>query len=823
MNAAEIDFRILFEASPDVLLVLRPDAPKYTMVAATRARLEATHTTREQILGRGLFELFPDNPEDPTATGTANLRASLDRVTATKAPDTMAVQKYDIRGPDGNFEVKYWSPKNIPVLAPSGELLYIIHRVEDVTDLVRASEIGDELRDRTMQMEREVIARSRELATANDKLRAANVKLGELDAAKTAFFSNISHEFRTPLTLMLGPIEEGLADREEPPTPRQRSRLTLAHDNALRLLKLVNALLDFSRLEAGRLKAAYAPVDIAGLTSELAGMFQSAAETAGLRLVIDCPVLSEPAFVDRDMWEKIVPNLVSNALKFTLEGEIVVRMREEASKFVLEVADTGVGIPANELTRIFDRFHRVEGAGGRTQEGSGIGLSLVRELVAFHGGAVSVDSQVGRGSTFRVEVPKGFDHLPPDALSKTPADPSVRRGVAAYAAEAARWVGSKAEDGDPPGSAPKSGPSNARPRILVVDDNADLRDYIAGLLTPSYHVSTACDGRAALEAMRTRAPDIVVSDVMMPNIDGFGLVRELRADPCTASIPVILLSARAGEESAIEGLDSGADDYLVKPFSARELVARVRTHVELARARREWIAELERVNRDLDAFNYSVSHDLRAPLRAIEGFSRALAEDYAALLDAQGHEFIERICRSVDRMSNLIDAMLSLASIARAPLVRGGVNLSTVAAGIVADLRRAEPDATVDVDIEADLLAQADPALLNVVLVNLIGNAWKFTSKCDIRRILVGRHPNEPDTFLVRDNGAGFDTARARRLFEPFVRFHTTSEFEGTGIGLANVRRAIERHGGRIWAESEVERGATFFFSLPAETPLSPP
>jgi signal transduction histidine kinase len=417
-----------FEESPDVLLVLLPDAPRFTMVAATRARLAATHTTREGTIGVGLFELFPDNPDDPGADGMRNLRASLDRVLATRAADTMAVQKYDIRMPDGHFEVKYWSPKNIPVLGPAGEVLYIFHRVEDVTELVRASEVGEELRGRTREMEREVIARSRELATANDSLRAANVKLGDLDRAKTAFFSNVSHEFRTPLTLMLGPLEDALADATAALSPSQATRIRAAHDGALRLLKLVNALLDFSRLEAGRMKAAYAPLDIAEFTAELTAMFQSAIEKTELRLVIDCPKLSELPWVDRDMWEKIVPNLVSNAFKFTLT--VRSRFARAPTSFLLEVSDTGVGIPEDELPRVFERFHRVAGTTGRTYEGTGIGLSLVKELVTLHGGQVEVISKAGVGTTFRVRVPKGFAHLPAESVTQEPAKWEGRRAHA---------------------------------------------------------------------------------------------------------------------------------------------------------------------------------------------------------------------------------------------------------------------------------------------------------------------------------------------------------------------------------------------------------
>jgi signal transduction histidine kinase len=614
------------------------------------------------------------------------------------------------------------------------------------------------------------------------------------------------------LTLMLGPLEDALADSEQPLPRGQQSRMRLAHDNALRLLKLVTALLDFSRLEAGRMSASYAPLEIAQFTAELAGMFQSAVDKGGLKLVVDCPRLSEPVWVDRDMWEKIVSNLVTNAFKFTLAGEIAVRIREEGSRVVLEVSDTGVGIPEAELPRIFERFHRVAGTVGRTHEGTGIGLSLVHELVQLHAGTVSVQSAVGRGTTFRVEIPKGQAHLPADAVLN-PKDPRGSRNAEAYAAEAARWAGGERTAVSTP--TPPEAKAAARPRALVVDDNADLREYISGLLTPIYEVTTAPDGLAALEAIRSTAPDVVVSDVMMPRLDGFGLVRALREDPSTASIPVILLSARAGEEESIEGLDSGADDYLVKPFSARELLARVRTHLELQRARRAWISQLSIANRELEAFSYSVSHDLRAPLRTIEGFSRALVDDCAAQLGEIGQAHIERILRGVERMGTLIDALLELARVTRAEINRGQVDLSKLAAEIVAELRRAHPEREVQVQIEDGLLVDGDSSLLGVVLTNLLGNAWKFTARNETALITFGRHDAHEPAFFVRDNGAGFDPNYASRLFTPFQRLHTTSEFEGTGVGLATVQRVIHRHGGRIWAEGAAGKGATFYFSIP--------
>jgi signal transduction histidine kinase/DNA-binding response OmpR family regulator len=588
--SAELDFRLLFEESPDVLLVLLPDAPRYTMVAATNARWHATHTASE-ILGRGLFEVFPDNPDDPSATGSSNLRASLERVLKTRQPDTMPVQKYDIRGADGTFEVKYWSPKNLPVLSASGEVLYVLHRVEDVTELVRANELSDELRGQTHAAEREVIQRSRELEGTLGKLRQANAKLAELDRVKTEFFSNVSHEFRTPLTLMLGPLEDELRERVALPAQR-RTRLETTYRNALRLLKLVNTLLDFSAIEAGRAHASFTPTDLAALTQDLASVFRSATDKAELALITDCPSLPEPVYVDREMWEKIVFNLLSNAFKHTFEGTIRVSLRWCGELVELAVSDTGVGIPESELARLFERFHRVKGAESRSHEGTGIGLALVKELASLHGGTVRVESVPRQGSTFTVTVKTGRGHLPSEKIAETrTSTPKAPQGGAFIEEALSSLPGTECRQNefrDPGGS------GESRPRILWADDNADMRQYVTDLLSGAYRVDAVADGEAALEAARANLPDLVLTDVMMPKLDGFGLLKALRAAERTRRLPVILLSARAGEEAAVEGLDSGADDYLVKPFSARELLARVRTHVELARHRHSWERELER-------------------------------------------------------------------------------------------------------------------------------------------------------------------------------------------------------------------------------------
>jgi signal transduction histidine kinase len=807
----ELDFRLLFEESPDVLLVLLPDAPRYTMVAATRARLEATMTTREQCIGKGLFEVFFDNPDDPSATGMSNLRASLDRVLELRAPDSMAVQRYDIRAPDGSFETRYWSPKNVPVLSPAGDVRYILHTVEDVTQLVRANELSEELRGRASAMERDVLARSAELATAVRELRTANAKLGELDAAKTAFFSNISHELRTPLTLMLAPLEDCLSDQAISAAERQRVRL--AHDNALRLLRLVNALLDFSRLQAGRMRATFAPLDVGTATAELAGMFQSVAAKAKLVLTVDCPPLKELVWIDRDLWEKVVSNLVSNALKYTHSGEVAVRVREEPSQVVLTVSDTGIGISEADLPHVFERFYRVEGAVGRIHEGTGIGLSLAREIVELHGGMVSVASEAGRGSTFHVELPKGHAHLDPSQVSQEPLAPGSQRDLQTQTAEARRWTADGEEAG---ASAPAQSGNGPRARVLIVDDNTELRGYIEGLLAPSYDVSTAVDGQAALEAIRANLPDLVVSDVMMPRLDGIGLVRALRGEVATASLPVILLSARVGEESAIEGLDAGADDYVAKPFTARELLARVRTHVELARKRKAWAQELTRINRELDSFSSAVSHDLRTPAGQMKSFAELLRDDSKSQLSERASRFVEYIEVAAQQMLDRIEHLLRFARLSRKPLQRTNADLSTMATDIAASYRRTAPEQAIDLCIAPGLHCDCDEGLMYVVLENLISNAFKYSSKRALSVIEFGSEtsPDEGTVFFVRDNGAGFDPAHASHLFTPFARMHTAEEFPGTGIGLATVHRIIERHGGRIWAKSAVGEGATFSFTI---------
>jgi signal transduction histidine kinase len=687
-------------------------------------------------------------------------------------------------------------------------------------------------------------------AQAYEEERRRAEALAELDRAKTAFFSNVSHEFRTPLTLMLGPLEELLA-RDELLASRQgenRPLIEVAYRNGLRLLKLVNSLLDFARIEAGRVQADYQPTDLAAFTADLASSFRSATEKAGLRLIVSCAPLAQPVYVDRDMWEKVALNLISNAFKFTLEGEIAVRLESShhGAMAKLTVHDTGTGIPLQEMPRLFERFHRVEGARGRTHEGTGIGLALVQELVKLHGGSIFVESELGSGSTFTVHVPFGTAHLPPDQVGAVSTGASTATRAEAYVDEALGWLPANgqqkiADTSRPSYLAPVSlldGGTKAslRGRVLLADDNADMRDYVSRLLSSHFEVAAVSDGKEALDHALNDPPDLILSDVMMPGLDGFALLKALRTEPSTSTLPVILLSARAGEESRVEGIEAGADDYLVKPFTARELLARVTTHLAMSRLRRQAaererelrqdaeaareqatsaVEALRRANSDLEQFAFSASHDLQEPLRMVSTFSQLLQMKYSGKLDQQADTIIGHCVEGATRMGRMIRDLLEYTRAASiSETLPDRVSLEGALEEALRNLQASieESQASVTHDPLPDLEVEA--VHLQQIFQNLVSNAIKYRSaqppRIHIGAVLTGGVWE----FSVQDNGIGIEPRYKDQVFGLFKRLHSRSRYSGTGLGLAICKKLVERYGGRIWVESQLGAGSTFFFTL---------
>ena len=646
-------------------------------------------------------------------------------------------------------------------------------------------------------------------------------ELAALDHAKTAFFSNVSHELRTPLTLLLEPLRQ-VIDRAALTAP-DRELLQTARRAGARLLKLVNSLLEFSRIEGGRANAHYLPTDLGMLTADLASMFRSAFERAGVHLQIDCPSGGEPAYVDRDMWEKIVLNLLSNALKFTHEGHVSIRVQMLADSFELEVADTGCGIPAASLPRIFERFAVVEAPRVRTVEGTGIGLSLVHERVKLHGGTIQARSEVGVGTAMTVRVPRGSGHLPKECVGAAGSRPDLQGIAQPYLDEALGWLVddvTEAEDVDRLMDMPDDLRDSAKARILVVDDNADMRGFLLRLLEGRWHVDTAADGVAALEQIRRRPPDLVIADIMMPRMDGLELLQTLRNEEPTARLPVLLLSARAGEEASVGGLQAGADDYLVKPFSRHELQARVEARLATAKqhaAERQARTQAQQTIKAREEFFAALAHELRSPAACLFTWIARLRDE--DLYDSGALDVLESAANSIRRLAeDLLDIARTTSGHMRvdrepyaslSPLVAGVIEAYKPAAdnkSVV--IRSALEDISGPVNVDADRIQQ--------IVSNLLSNAIRFTPPGGRIEVRCQRRADTVE-LAVSDSGRGITPDALPHIFERYWQGAQALDGDsGLGLGLSICRHLVELHEGRIEALSEgQDRGTTFVVRLP--------
>ncbi len=847
------DFRTLFESVPGLYLVLAADL---TIVAASDAYLRATMTRREDVLGRRLFDVFPDNPDDPQATGVHNLGASLGRVLARRAPDAMAVQKYDIRRPDaagGGFEERYWSPVNSPVFAANGEIAYIIHRVEDVTEFVRLKQRGseerkltEELQTRAEQMEAEIYLRALELDEANRQLRSANQELGtlyektkELDQLKTQFFANVSHELRTPLALILGPVEKLLSSANLDESDHHD--IDVVARNARMLLRRVNDLLDMSKLEAGKMTLACADVDLVRLMRLTAAHFEALAAERRIRFTIETPEQA-PVRIDPEKVQRVLLNLLSNAFKFVPVGGIVRCVVGVAGGWVtLSVGDDGPGVKPELAAAVFERFRQGDGGSARRFGGTGLGLSIAREFVELHGGTIRVGQAPEGGALFTVTLPVVAQ------VGDAPAAFGDGGELARHALEELHAPAARAA----------TAADGSRPVVLVVEDNRDMNGFIVKMLERDYRVASAFDGREGVEKALELRPDLILTDVMMPELSGDALVREVRKAPALADVPILVLSARADDELRVRLLQEGAQDYVMKPFSAAELRARAGNLISVRRARellqrnlasqqhdletlarevtlrkRELEAALESAQiahahaeqglRTKTTFLGLVSHELRTPITALTTNLHLLGRRSTDGSPTERQKVVRRMMTSAQRLANLVESLLEQARIESGRLAMHVEPLELVAlARAVVEEAQGYAEGkglTVQLSSPEDLPPlTSDRRLVRLVLANLVSNALKFTERGTVDVALA--HDEGGHSIAVQDSGPGIPCEQRARIFEPFEQLEPlrTKHTPGVGLGLALAREMVTALGGRIELESEVGVGSTFTVVLPPD------
>lgn len=689
-----------------------------------------------------------------------------------------------------------------------------------------------------------------------------NQTLREVEKARTEFFNNVSHEFRTPLTLLLAPLQQIVAMQTF--AKNDMEKVQMAYRNALRLQKLVNTLLDFARIESGRLDAIFQPTDISKFTAELASNFRPIIEQAGIKFNVRCAPVDEPVYINRDMYEKIVFNLLSNAFKYTSAGKIEVIIKDNKTHVKLKVRDTGSGIAEKYHEKIFERFARIETKKARTYEGTGIGLSFVRELVHYHRGSIAIESQPDKGAEFTVILYKGKSHLPQKNLFEFKNHGESRILTETYIEELKSWVATpkdfeyskkKRRYGD-------MGGSSSRPLILVIDDNADMTVYLKRLLDDEYDVTVAANGRFAIEAIQSgRVPDLILSDIMMPEVDGYGLLQAMKSNERTKDIPIIFLTARAGDDSTLEGMRTGVDDYIVKPFSAKELMARIDARIQIARGQKvkqhalqelneqltrqvadqndevhrvttalvEKDLELHSLNADMNTLTFVASHDLTEPLRKIQLYARFIKSHDILNLSQDGRYAFNRMYASAEQMSSLIHDVRIYTNLVDVREQISHVNLNKVFDQLKTIFGDELRDTNAVIAYQKLPVLSVNPEQILQLFHNIVSNSFKFripgqravisitafqVPADQIRHAMVVPE-REYICIEIKDNGIGFEQKYEQKIFQMFQRLHSKDEYPGNGIGLAISKRIAENHKGFITTESYPGQGASFYCYFP--------
>jgi|GEM_PF-6553878 len=796
-----IDFEAIFESMPGQCLLLDTD---FKIINASDAYLQATMVERNKIIGKGAFEVFPDNPADEAATGVKNVRASLEKVLKNKIADTMAIQKYDIRRPvsrGGDFEERYWSIVNTPVLSKQGAVKYIIHRAEDVTEFIHLKQtrseqlkIMDALRTRAGEMEIEIYRRAQEIQVMNQQLQEANRHLFKLDQLKTQFFANVSHELRTPLMLILGPLEQLLLNQTL--SPEQTHNLQLIQSNARLLLKHVNDLLEIAKLDAGKMTLNYANVDLVKLVEQIVSLFESRTQVHELFFSINAPeqILAQ---LDLDKIQRVLINLISNAVKFSPPKSCVkLTLTQHSERARITIEDSGPGIPPELCEAIFERFFQVEESTTRTMGGTGLGLAIAKDLIELHAGTISVTNAKQGGARFTIDLPL---NAPADATVEVEPHllPVLDEEIALSLPE-----------GKPPKIAVEelNHSTDTRPLVLVVEDNRDMNLFLCKILSETYRVESAFDGKQGLEKALQSHPDLIVSDIMMPNMNGAEMVHELRQEAELLTTPVIILTAKADDELCVRMLREGAQDYMIKPFLAGEFKARV-ANLLLAKKAED---ELER-------FVYLASHDLKAPLPAMEHLISWIEEDLGEQIAEQSKKHLKLLRGRAQRMSNLLDGLLHYSRAGKACKVVSRVDTKQLVTDIVNELN--PPAAFVFKYADNLPIIKTAEQPLHDVFAAIIGNSIKHH---DRNKAIIEIGVNEQNgfyEFFVSDDGPGIEPEYHDRIFKLFQTLQSRDVLEASGVGLSIAKKIVESQGGKIGVDSEKNHGATFRFTWPKRLP----
>ncbi len=681
---------------------------------------------------------------------------------------------------------------------------------------------------------------SEALQRTKHSLESAYQALKEHDRLKSQFFSNVTHELRTPLTMILAPLESLLNGELAHLTPRQRTHLAPIHANGIKLLKLINDLLDLAKLEERYMRLRLVRTDLRELLTEISSYARPLAARKDISLRLELRSSLPNLFVDLDKIERAVVNVLSNALKFTDPGgHVTLELDSDEDGVTISVTDDGPGILPGQESAIFERFRQADGAVTRRHGGTGIGLSLAKEIVELHGGRISVTSRYGEGSTFRIHLRPGRDHFEERVIDRRQTEgvrTAPRRGEDREPKEWTQQLQERSEyrfldlEHATERRLGERGPSAAKATsILVVEDNADLLRFISVQLAEDHAVFVAPDGKKGLELALRAQPDLIITDYMMPEVDGLTLIGELKDDPRTRDIPIVMLSAKCHVEDRVRARGAGADVYLGKPFSPTEL----RSAIDqlLQRRSREAAMVLREQVRSLEVISAGLAHEIHNPLSSIKTAVFVIGEQIDQLtarlqrgedasLDQKVQEVVARAQRmravaekGIERIQRIVELVRNYAREGY-PAERIAVRLDDAVSGL-ASLIAAPVDHEVSVRLELgapDVMVDCIPAELEQVIRNLWQNAMDaVTAGGEV--VVRTRRDGDFAHFEVQDDGPGIAREHLGRIFTPF--FTTKDPGRGMGLGLAISHQVVTSMGGEISVKSTPGQGSLFRVTVP--------